>query len=136
MRERSFSACRNKSVCCGRGVASVGILLSVADVVLCGEIETLHLEGIAHGCTLRKLHVHLFDELSSLLFGFGHCVGTIGFDGKAEWWKSKRKCSVLHKSSIEEISLNLALNPPFCQIAVMLSAFFLLYKQFKLSAFY
>jgi REP element-mobilizing transposase RayT len=29
--------------------------------------------------------------------------------------------SVLHKSSIEELNLNLALNPPFCQTAVLWS---------------
>ena len=39
--------------------------------------------------------------------------------GLAKWRKSKHKCSVLYKSSIEELNLNLALNPPFCQTAVM-----------------
>ena len=36
----------------------------------------------------------------------------------AKWRKSKDKCSVLYKSSIEELLLILALNPPFCQTAV------------------
>src|SRR5690554_1075399 len=40
------------------------------------------------------------------------------FRGLAKWRKSKHKCSVLHKSSIEELNLNLALNPPFCQTLV------------------
>ena len=39
----------------------------------------------------------------------------------AKWRKSKHKCSVLHKSSIEELLLNLALNPPFCQTAVLVA---------------
>ena len=39
----------------------------------------------------------------------------------AKWRKSKHKCSVLHKSSIEEPPLNLALNPPFCQTAVLVA---------------
>jgi len=33
----------------------------------------------------------------------------------AKWRKSKLKCSVLYKSLIEELNLNLALNPPFLQ---------------------
>src|SRR5690606_34868832 len=37
----------------------------------------------------------------------------------AKWRISEHKCSVLHKSLIEELPLNLALNPPFCQTAVM-----------------
>jgi len=41
----------------------------------------------------------------------------------AKWRKSKRKCSVLHKCSIEELPLNLALNPPFCQTACCLLPF-------------
>ena len=39
----------------------------------------------------------------------------------AKWRKSKHKCSVLYKSSIEELPLNLALNPPFCQTAVLVA---------------
>ena len=40
------------------------------------------------------------------------------FCSLAKWRISKHKCSILHKSSIEELNLNLALNPPFCQTAV------------------
>ncbi len=40
------------------------------------------------------------------------------FFGLAMWRKSKHKCSVLHKSSIEELPLNLALQPPYCQTDV------------------
>jgi len=40
----------------------------------------------------------------------------------AKWRKSKTKLSTLHKSSIEKLNLKLALNPPFCQTAVMHSA--------------
>ena len=39
----------------------------------------------------------------------------------AKWRKSKHKCSILHKSSIEVLPLNLALNPPFCQTAVLVA---------------
>ena len=46
------------------------------------------------------------------------------FCSLAKWRKSKHKCSVLHKSSIEELLLILALNPPFCQTAVVRSFFF------------
>jgi len=38
--------------------------------------------------------------------------------GLAMWRKSKHKSSVLHKSSIEELNLNLALQPPYCQTDV------------------
>ena len=47
------------------------------------------------------------------------------FCSLAKWRKSKHKCSVLHKSSIEELPLNLALNPPFCQTAVTCCVYFI-----------
>ncbi len=39
--------------------------------------------------------------------------------GLAMWRKSKHKCSVLHQRLIEELNLNLALQPPYCQTDVM-----------------
>src|SRR5699024_9622210 len=53
----------------------------------------------------------------------------ITFRGLAKWRKSKHKCSVLHKSSIEELNLNLALNPPFRQTDVS-GSFFLFHVGF------
>ena len=56
------------------------------------------------------------------------CLLALGitFCSLAKWRKSKHNCSVLHKSSIEVLPLNLALNPPFCQTAVMCCPFFVI----------
>ena len=58
----------------------------------------------------------LINASTILFFFFFACPLTVR--SLAKWRKSKHKCSVLHKSSIEELPLNLVLNPPFCQTAV------------------
>src|SRR5690554_8006026 len=56
---------------------------------------------------------------------------TVTFCSLAKWRKSKHKCSVLYKSSIEELPLNLALNPPFCQAAVTCCCYSLLSRKIQ-----
>lgn len=51
--------------------------------------------------------------------------------GLAKWQISDHKCSVLYNSQIEELSLNLVLNPPFFQTDVGGQLFFFV-SQFRL----
>ena len=48
---------------------------------------------------------------NGFLFYFGLTACSL-----AKWQKSKHKCSVLYKSSIEELNLNLAMNRHFAKL--------------------
>ena len=71
-------------------------------------------------CLCSPVKMVYFFCFSVRYFLSGRCLLRLHttFCSLAKWRKSEHKSSILHKGSIEELNLNLALNPPFCQTAV------------------
>ena len=99
--------------------------------VLADDIIMLQIKPGEHGSTyggnplacavaMKSLEVLKSEKMAENAEAMGMLLRkeNIPFSSLAKWRKSKPKCSILPKSSIEELPLNLALNPPFCQTVV------------------